>query len=191
MRSVVNKIYLLIGILFMVGAASVFVMWQWRIDNSKEQIESYVQTIQTAIPEPQGAVLEESSDNIMPMLSIEGTDFIGLLELPLYESVLPVCSEWGSITRYPCCFSGSIYDGSMQIGATSQKGQYDYYREISVGDQVYFTDMTGNRFGYEIRDLQYVKHADKEVLENEDTELILFVKNLYGFEYLVIYCDSL
>ena len=81
----------------------------------------------------------------MPVLSLEGTDFMGILEFPLYDSVLPVSADWGNPLRYPHRLSGSIYDSSLQIGGTSQAGQYDFYRQVSVGDSLFFTDMEGNR----------------------------------------------
>ena len=118
-------------------------------------------------------------------------DFIGILEMPRYESTLPVSSDWGHLTKYPCRFSGSIYDRTIQIGATSQKGQYDFYREISVGDTVIFTDVEGNRYTYTVTNLQYESHADQTILNREESALTLFIKNVYAFEYLIVFCDVL
>ena len=77
----------------------------------------------------------------------------------------------------------------MQIGGTSQKGQYDFYRDISVWDSVFFTDMEGNRFSYTVTDIRYEKNADQSTLQRKDASLTLFVKNVYAFEYILIYCD--
>ena len=107
----------------------------------------------------------------------------------MYGSALPVCNTWGLPSRYPCRFSGSIYDGTMQIGATSQAGQYDFFREITVGDSLYFTDMEGNRYAYEVTDLHYEKHADQAALQRNEAALTLFIKNVYALEYLVVFCN--
>ena len=127
----------------------------------------------------------------MPVLSIDETDFVGILEMPRYESLLPVCANWGHVTKYPCQFNGSIYDSTLQIGLTSQKGQYDFYREISVGDTVIFTDVEGNRYTYAVTNLQYESHADKTTLNRKESALTLFIKNVYDFEYLIVSCDVL
>ena len=79
----------------------------------------------------------------------------------------------------------------MQIGCTSQKGQYDFYRDISVGDSVFFTDMEGNRFSYTVSDIRYEKNAEQSTLQKNDADLTLFIKNVYAFEYIVIYCNVL
>jgi sortase A len=120
---------------------------------------------------------------------VDGTDFIGIIELPQYASALPVCADWGNISEYPCRLSGSVYDGTMQIGATTQTGQYDFHRELSVGDTVIYTDAEGNRFTYAITSLHQEKHADQAALQQKSAQLTLFIKNIYSFEYLIAFCD--
>lgn len=190
-NNLVRRIYIIIGSSLIVTAIVVFISWQWTIHTAEHKLINYVNTIFESIPEPQGAVPEERRDNTMPTLSIDGTDFIGILEIPHYNSVLPVSMNWDNLYKYPCHFSGSIYDRSLQIGGTSQKGQYDFYRNISVGDSVFFTDMEGNRFSYEVTNVRYEKNADKTSLQREDSSLILFIKNIYALEYIIIYCDVL
>ena len=77
----------------------------------------------------------------------------------------------------------------MQIGGTSQKGQYDFYRDISVGDSLFFTDMEGNRYSYEVKDIRYEDDADQSTLDFEEASLTLFIKNVYAFEYIVVNCQ--
>ena len=188
-KSFISKICVLAGIsLLVIGILALF-FWQWNIDSSIQKSETYVKTLRNLIPETQGAVPEERRDNSMSVLSIDGADFVGVIEMPRYESTLPVCANWGHLTKYPCRFSGSIYDSTLQIGATSQKGQYDFYREISVGDTVIFTDVEGNQYTYTVTNLQYEKHADQITLDREESVLTLFIKNVYDFEYLIISCD--
>ena len=188
-KRIIPKIAVLGGACLLLIAAIVLISWQGNIHYSMQKSEEYVQTLQALIPEPQGAALEERRDNTMTMLSVDKIDFIGILEMPRFNSKVPVCAYWGNVSKYPCCFSGSIYDRTMQIGATSQKGQYDFYREISVGDTILFTDMEGNRYNYTITNLRYAKHADQSSLNRTDSALTLFIKNMYDFEYLIISCN--
>lgn len=186
-----RKIFVLAGVVLVVAAMAVLLIWQWNIHSAQQRAAQYVQTLQSLLPEPQSAVPEARRDNTMPVLSVQGTDFVGILEFPAYGSALPVCANWGNITQYPCRFSGSIYDGSLKIGATSQTGQYDFYRLLSVGDTVIFTDMESNRYTLVITGLFYAQHADQAALQRQDAPLTLFIKNVYAFEYLVVFCDVL
>ena len=102
---------------------------------------------------------------------------------------MPVSADWSRVSESPSCLGGSVYDRTIQIGATSQEGQYDFYREISVGDSVLFTDMEGNRFAYEVSDIRFEAHADQTTLQKADAALTLFIKNIYAFEYMILYCN--
>ena len=185
----IRKICILVGAFLFSGAIVILALWRWNINSSEKQAQYYVDTLQELIPDPQNAVLEERRDNTMSILSVGGTDFVGIVELPRYESALPVCAEWGQTTKYPCRFSGSIYNGTLQIGATTQKGQYDFYRELSVGDTVIFTDAEGNRYTFSITSLYYEEHADQAALQQKEAPLTLFIQNVYSFEYLIVFCD--
>lgn len=188
-NDVIRKVLIIIGVCLLVAAIVLLFAWQWNIHTSEQKVKEYVNVIRELIPEPQGAVPEERRDNTMSTLSIDGTDFVGILELPRFKSDIPVCADWGKLSKYPCRFSGSVYERTMQIGGTSQKGQYDFYRDIFVGDSVFFTDMEGNRFSYTVTDIRYEKNADQSTLLREDASLTLFIKNVYAFEYIIIYCD--
>ena len=187
-RSIFQSICLLAGAVMMAAALVTLVFWQWNIHASAKAAVEHVHTLRTLIPEPQGAMPEARRDNSMPVLSLEGEDYIGILEIPAFGSALPVGAHWGNSSRYPCRFSGSVYDRSIRIGATTQAGQYDFYREISVGDSLYFTDMTGNRYSYTVADIRYTRHADEENPDSREADLMLFLQNVYAFEYIQIYC---
>lgn len=188
-RNIFQRICVLTGVGLLVAAAILMFLWQYGIQTSAQEAATCVQALRMLMPEPQGALLEEHTDNSMPVLSLNGTDYIGILELPAHGSALPVCADWGHSSKQPCRFDGSIYDGTMQIGGTSQKGQYAFYREISVGDTVCFTDVTGNRYTYAVTGIRYEKHANQAAINREDAALVLFIKNIYAFEYVMIFCD--
>lgn len=191
MKFTLRKCCMILGVCLLAAAVAWVVIWQVSIHTAKRQAQSYVNTLQAVMPTPEGAIPEARRDNAMAVLPVDGMDFVGILEMPKYDSVLPVGAAWGNSSKFPCRFGGSVYDHTMQIGATTQAGQYDFYREISVGDSVFFTDMEGNRYTYQVTDIRYEKHMDGSVLQRENTPLTLFIKNIYAFEYIVVYCDVL
>lgn len=188
-RFSIQKICIIAGSFLLVLAIVTLALWRWNMRTSEKQMLYYVSTLQELLPEPQNAIPEERRDNEMAVLSVDGMDFVGIVELPRYNSTLPVCAQWGKVSKYPCRFGGSIYDGTMQIGATTQKGQYDFYRALSLGDTVLYTDVEGNRYTYKVTSLRYEKHIDQTALQQKDAALTLFIKNIYSFEYLIVFCD--
>ena len=188
-NSIIKKVCFFSGALLIVAGVLILALWQLNIHNSIQKSDEYVKTIRALTPTPQGAALEQKSNNTMPVLSVDGTDFAGVIEIPRFNSALPVCDSWGSVTKYPCKLNGSVYDKTIQIGATTQKGQYDFYRKLSVGDTVEFCDMEGNRFTYTITNLNYRDNADKATLTANKSALTLFIKNVYDFNYLIVCCN--
>lgn len=191
MKSRLRSILLIAGVCLLVAAIAVFLVWQWNIHRYARQAQAYADTLRDLIPPTQGSFPEERRDNTMATLSLDGADFIGILEFPRCDSCLPVCADWEKTSQYPCRFNGSIYDRTIQIGATSQDGQYDFYREITVGDGVFFTDTEGNRYTYQVSDIRYEKEVTPTTLQHRDGALTLFIKNIYAFDYIVVYCDVL
>ena len=188
-NGIVRRSTIILGVVLLVTALGVLLVWQGGIHTSKKRAEEYVDIINSTIPEGSGAVPTARRDNTMATLSVDGNDFIGILEMPKYGSVLPVGGQWGSVSKYPCLYDGNIYERTIKIGATTQKGQYDFFREISVGDSLLFTDMEGNLYSYSVADILYSKDAHSSTLNQKDAELTLFIKNLYAFEYIVVFCD--
>ena len=183
-----RKICLYLGATLILISVLVLATWSISVNTAKKRMAERVDEIYSLIPEVQGAVPEERRDNTMATLSLDKKDYVGVIEMPKFSSALPVSTSWGRLTSSPSRYSGSAYDASLKIGATTQKGQYDFYKEISVGDSVFFTDMEGNRFSYSISDIRYENHIGSTELDKVDSSLTIFIKNIYGFEYMVIYC---
>ena len=181
-NNLMQKVCVLTGIGLLAAGILLLVLWQTNIHTAQAQAAAHVHTLRTLMPEPQGTALQARYDNTMPTLTLDGTTFIGILEMPQQGSALPVSADWGKPNRQPCRFDGSLYDGSLVIGATSQNGQYDFYREINVGEDVYFTDMEGNRCAFTVTNIRYEKHADQTALNRKEADLTLFIKDtlIYG-----------
>ena len=186
---IIQKALIPIGVLLILSATIALIVWQSNISISENRAEQYVSEILSLIPQPQDSYPDPRRDNTMPTLLLDGVGFIGVIEIPRYASSLPIGGKWGKSNKYPCRFDGSIYDGTLQIGATSQKGQYDFYRALTLGDAVYLTDMEGNRYSLDITDLYYADHVDQASLSRTHAALTLFIKNIYGFEYLIVCCN--
>jgi len=134
---------------------------------------------------------EEDYINIqMPVLQIDGHNFSGLLEVPSFGVTLPVYDAWedSMIRKFPCRFSGSVYDGSMVVGGADQTGQFDFCSKLDLGAYIQMTDMTGARFDYMVTKIERSKKADAESLIMDKVDLTLFVRDRYSLDYIVVRC---
>lgn len=185
-RQLLSKALVIAGICLLACALVGTVAWQWNMQTWAKRAQETADTLISLLPQARDAVPEARRDNTMSTLCVNGTDFVGVIEMPAYSLTLPVGNDWGKTEQNPCRFDGSIYDGTMQIGASNQKGQFDFYREISLGDILTYTDMEGNRYTYAVRYIDSARHADRQTLAEKGAPLTIFIKNVYGFEYLIV-----
>ncbi len=184
-----RTVCLVIGCILVIGALTTMVWWQVSANIFADRINGYLDTITKLMPPTQSAVLENRTDNRMPSLSVDNNDFIGILEFQEAGCSFPVGGNWGKSNQFPCHYYGSIYDGSLVIGATNQRGQLAFAKDLSVGDTIFLSDMTGNRYRYSVSDIVYRDHANNDVLISESDDLTLFIKNIYAFEYIIVKCN--
>ena len=84
----------------------------------------------------------------MPVKRYNGQDYIGILEIPVHGVRLPIAAGWdkNSVRKYPCRFSGSVWDGTLIIGAGAD--HFSFAERVDAGTAVFVTDMCGRRFAY-------------------------------------------
>ena len=177
------------GIILILSAMVWLILWQTSAQKNTEEIKTYIDMLYELIPEPQACVLEPRTNNTMPSLNVKNENFVAIIEVPMNTSSFPVGASWNTNNKYPRRYDGSVYDGSLIIGTTNHKGQFDFVKEITVGNVLYITDMTGNRFSYTVTDIRYSNHADNDALYNK-ADLTIFVKNIYALEYIILYCTA-
>lgn len=172
---------MLAGLVLVLGSALVRHLWQTQASRLAGQIEAL-------LPDRSVGVPEDYSSMDMPALSLDGQDFIGLVELPAYGIQLPLCGHWqpGKVGKYPCRLDGTLYNDSLIIGASAS--QLSCVKTVGHGDLVTVTDLQGAVYTYRVRNIRRADNADLSTLKREDARLVLFVRDLYTMEYIIVSC---
>lgn len=186
-----RKKFILIGFILVLCSICVLVINQVSIGAKGKKAKEYSEILMSVMPEPESRILSERKGKNTPVYSLEGEDFIGVIEFPSFNTVLPVNAKWGDYKKYPCLFGGNLYDGTMALGSINTEGQCFFAKDISVYDKFYFTDMLGNRYSFEVSDIFIRNHAEREMIFSENSDFTLFVKNVFSFEYIIIYGKAL
>ena len=142
------------------------------------------------LPDRTSGVPGVYSDSVMPVLEINGADYVALLEIPAQGVVLPVSDQWNSmgLSNSPARFSGSAYDKSLVIGGVDHPRQFGFCDEIEHDAVLNITDMTGAQFSYIVSRIDRSKHAQTQWLQNEEYDLTLFCRSAYSMEYIAVRC---
>lgn len=121
-------------------------------------------------------------DMEMPVETINGIDYIGVLQIPSLELELPIASEWNypNLKTAPCRYSGSAYLNNMIICAHNYSSHFGKLKSLSEGDVATFTDMAGNVFIYKMVERETLNPSDIEEMEDGDWDLTLFTCTVGG-----------
>lgn len=153
----------------------------------EEMSEALAQTVprqtipgQTEPPElPE--VMEEPLRE-MPVRTIRGRDYIGVLTIPALELELPVLSQWDytNLRIAPCRYEGSVYNGSLILCAHNYSSHFGRLKNLREGDTVQFTDMDDNVYTYQVVGLETLNPTDVEGMESGDWDMTLFTCTVGG-----------
>ena len=129
----------------------------------------------------------------MPVMEIDGNDYIGTLSIPSLELSLPVMSEWSypKLRIAPCRYTGSAYQGNFVIAAHNYRTHFGLLGDLNAGDQVEFTDTDGNTFFYEVGEVQVLEPTAIEEMVESDWDLSLFTCTLGGRTRLTVRCKKI
>lgn len=179
---------LFIGCGLLVLSAVLFVSAFIREKQAEADLPRLAEQIEALLPEYQNGIPEDVTDTVMPVIEIDGQDFLGLLEIPDYHVKLPVYADWNTDKCYfrPARFAGSAYDGTLVIGGNYTDQQFGFADQIDVGASIIFTDVRGQRFCDTVIRIQHAEDVKTETLQSEEDTLTLFVKGKGG--YLIVRC---
>ena len=193
MSKKVKSVFNILGILLGLALIAVAIFGAVRLGSSRREAalknQEMVEVFYNTVTDIYDGLMYDRSDVQMPVIQLEGSDVIGILEVPLLSVKLPVSATWDKIeTNYiPSRLSGSIYDRSLIIGGTDAEGQLDFCSDICIGDTVVFTDASGARYEYTLERVNMMGSLDAQKEYSSGDDLTVFAKDSYFNEYTVLH----
>ena len=155
--------------------------------NSAQQVIAQMcQTLPTeTVAETEAPAVPEyllDADREMPVQTINGRDYIGVLTIPSLELELPVLSQWDydGLKVAPCRYSGSLYQNNLIICAHNYASHFGRLKNLHVGDTAIFTDMDENVVSFQLAAQETIQPEDLEAMEAGDWDLTLFTCTVGG-----------
>ena len=154
----------LLGSALLISAVGYFVFMRYSIGQNAKNAKDTVQTLYSLMPSITVGTPNEKANVTMSSIEVNGESFVGIIEIPAYESSLPICGAWNrdKISRFPCRYLGSVYDGTLVIGGSDNDGQFDFIGQISNEDTVYIIDTLGVRYTYSVTSIRRIDDASTE-----------------------------
>ena len=185
-----SKLLILLGSLLVFCSLALMLFSQVKADVAQKDIADLLSRLEEILPSGSVGTPDSFSSNEMPVLEIDKKNVVAILHFTESDLSLPVMGTWNknALTSYPHRFSGSVYDGSLIVGGSDQKGQFDCLKKLDIGYTVTVTDMTGAEYFYTVDRIERKKSAGADVLTNSESALTLFVREAYSAEYIIVRC---
>ncbi len=126
----------------------------------------------------------------LPVCEIDGIHYIGTLEIPARELELPVISEWSysNLKKAVCRYQGSPYTGNLIIAGHNYRRHFSGLTKLAIGDDIAFTDMNGNRFSYQVLELEKIPGIAVECMGEGEWDMTMFTCDYSGRNRVVVRC---
>ena len=191
MKNKKGSVFITIGLLLIAAALLLAGYNLWDEHRAEQSVNAVMKQINLPQENPQLPDYLIDPNIEMPTENIDGWDYIGVLEIPAFDLTLPVISRWSNaaLKVAPARYEGSAYTDYLIIAAHNYKTHFDNLQYLVAGDEVYFTDIDGNRFSYEVVMTEILKPTDVEQMSAGDWDLTLFTCNYGGSYRVTVRCD--
>ena len=192
-NKLVGSICILAGVLL---AAAALLLLQ---NNRKEDAAagaaaaSVVQQLQTTAPAAvPTAQPDAAGETTVPAETINGYDYIGVLEIPALNLTLPIMADWDydRLKIAPCRQFGSVETDDLVIAGHNYKTHFGYLDQLQVGDAVNFTDVNGKVTVYHVELTSILQPDDVDAVQNSGYPLVLYSCTYSGKTRLTVFCKK-
>lgn len=156
------------------------------------EIEKPTETEKPTEIEIESTEPQETLPAEMPVVMIDGYDYIGYVSIPDLELELPVMAEWdySRLKIAPCRHFGSSRTDDLVIAAHNYKTHFGSISKLKSGAEVVFTDMDGIENRYVLmKDPETLAPDAVDAVQNSGYDLVLYTCTPGGATRVVVFCD--
>ena len=171
------------GLLLIAAALFLSVYNEWESHEARDSARQVIAQLCDELPTEAGEPTTlPDVQREMPVKTINGRDYIGVLSIPSLELELPVISQWDypALKVAPCRYSGSLYQDNLIICAHNYASHFGKLKELQPGDIVQFTDMDEHVVTFQMVERETLNPMDAEGMEAGDWDLTLFTCTIGG-----------
>lgn len=134
---------------------------------------------------------EETAHPTLPVVTIEGFDYIGYLSIPDSDLEVPVMADWSmeKLQIAPCLQYGSPLTDDAVIAGHNYQKHFRALQDIRLGQSVRFTDMAGGTIDYTVANVKIVDPRNVYEVINSAYDLVLYTCTTGGRTRVIVECS--
>ena len=185
-----------IGLALILAALALILYNRWDANRAYEASEEVAAQLVEEIPvggeQNRGQDPEWNPYREPEAIEVDGNGYIGILEIPSINLVLPVMDQW-DYTRLKiaaCRYTGSYLTNDMVIAGHNYLRHFSPIKRLKPGSDVYFTSVAGRVFHYQVVSLETLKPTQIEDMITGDWDLNMFTCNPGGQTRMAVRCAA-
>ena len=190
-------ICVLLGVVLLLAALGLYGYNRWEDAQAGAEAQTVVQDLQEKVVEQtqsaaSAPALDSSSlDPELPVVELDGYEYVGTVSIPAIGIDLPVMSEWSypKLKISPCRQFGSSRTDDLVIAAHNYENHFGRLKELSEGDTVIFTDMEGVVNTYSVKKIETLNPNEVDAVQNSGYALVLYTCTKGGKTRVTVFCD--
>lgn len=191
------------GALLLAGAVALASYNLWDMRRAAASAEQVMDTLRPILEMASAAERESDSGSVedhvlapdmdMPEQSVDGTEYIGVLEIPELGLCLPVAGSWDyeRLKTSPCRYAGSAYTDDLVLAAHNYREHFGRLSTLSLDSELRFTDVAGNVFRYGVVEFETVGADAVEEVTSGSGDLTLFTCTVGGKSRVLLRADRI
>lgn len=196
MKNKLGKLLIFIGFVLVFLAILLKVNNLVEDKNAEEAAKTILSNVKTFIEEEkildkkiETKEPEEEIFKDMPIMEIDGHEYIGYISIPHFDLELAVMADWSleKLKISPCRHWGSTKTDNIVIAAHNYKKHFSILSSLKEGDEIIFTEMDGAINLYEVEKQAVVKANDLDAIKEEGA-LVLYTCNYNGTKRIAVFC---
>lgn len=187
----------LLGVVLLLAALGLYGYNRWEDAQAGAEAQTVVQDLQEKVVEQTQsaasapAIDYSSLDPELPVVELDGYEYVGTVSIPAIGIDLPVMSEWSypRLKIAPCRQFGSSRTDDLVIAAHNYESHFGKLTSLTAGDSVTFTDMDGIVNEYVVNKVEVLDPHSVEEVEHSGYALVLYTCTYGGKTRVTVFCD--
>lgn len=185
---------MVLGVVLLLAAGGLYGYNRYEDAHAGAEAQTVVADLQQKVSETADTGAEADSDPLdpeLPVVEIDGNEYVGEISIPAIGIDLPVMSEWSypRLKIAPCRQFGSSRTDDLVIAAHNYESHFGKLSSLSEGDSVIFTDMNGIENQYVVSKIEVLDPHSVEEVEHSGYALVLYTCTYGGKTRVTVFCD--
>ena len=183
-----------LGVVLLLAAGGLYGYNRYEDAHAGAEAQTVVADLQQKVSETADTGAAADSDPLdpeLPVVEIDGNEYVGEISIPAIGIDLPVMSEWSypRLKIAPCRQFGSSRTDDLVIAAHNYESHFGKLSSLSEGDSVIFTDMDGIENQYVVSKIEVLDPHSVEEVEHSGYALVLYTCTYGGKTRVTVFCD--